>query len=76
MSTLVELREEVRELVGYGVYDRNFKPEWADEGLNWACAQAAALMGLTRQDTQVSVASKSVVIPDDAIKVVSVQTVS
>lgn len=79
MSTLTELREEVRQLVGSGLYDRFFlpggSPKWTDEGLNFACDQAVSLLGLTRTETQVSVVNKQSVIPTDAIKIVSVRTV-
>ena len=79
MSTLVELREEVRQLVGASVYDRFFIPggstQWVDEGLNFARDQTAKLLGLTRQEVVVSVTNKQAVIPIDAIKVVSARTV-
>lgn len=75
MSNLTELREEVRQLVGPGVYDRLLLPggstRWTDEGLNWACEQAVELLGLTREEAVVSVANKQAVIPADAIKVVN-----
>ncbi len=75
VSTLTELREEVRQLIGPGVYDRLLLPggstRWTDEGLNWACDQTAELLGLTRTETVVSVTNKQAVIPADAIKVVS-----
>ena len=75
MSNLAELRAEVRDLIGAGAFDRLFKPEWADEGINWACDEASTLLGLTRNDSQCTVINKQVVIPGDAVKVVSVQIV-
>lgn len=72
MTTLAGLRSGVRELIGPGVYDRFFKPEWATEGLNFACDQCSALLGLTRVDCEYQITNKHVIIPDDAIKVVNV----
>jgi hypothetical protein len=76
MTTRLALRAEVRELIGTGAYDRNFKPEWTNEGLDFACDQVAALLGLTRQDVELAVTNKHVVMPADAISAVSVQTVT
>jgi hypothetical protein len=77
MSTLTELREEVRQLVGSGVYDRMMLPggstRWTDEGLNWACEQTAQLLGITRVDVLSSVVNKQTVVPADAVKVVFIQ---
>lgn len=72
VSTLSALRAEVRELIGPGAYDRSFKDDWATEGLNFACDQCSALLGLTRVEVTLSVTNKQAVIPSDAIKVVSV----
>ena len=73
MSNLAQLREEVRQLIGPGAYERLYKPEWADEGLLWACDQVASLLGLTRTDIRLSVVNKQVVIPADAVKVTDVR---
>ena len=77
MSTLTELREEVRQLIGTGVYDRMMLPggstRWTDEGLNWACEQTTELLGLTRVDILSSIVNKQTVIPDDAVSIVAVQ---
>lgn len=73
VSTLSALRAEVRELIGPGVYDRSFKDDWSTEGLNFACDQCCALLGLTRvENANVLVHNKHVVIPTDAVKIVSV----
>lgn len=74
MSTLATLRQDTRTLVGGMAFDRLFYPAgswaWADDGINWACEQTAALLGLTRVDALVTVTSKLALIPTDAIKVV------
>ena len=74
--SLAQIREETRQIIGSGAFDRFFLPggltTWVDEAANWACEQSAALLGLTRTDSLVTVASKLAVIPTDAIKVVEV----
>lgn len=72
MTTLASIREEVRQLIGAGAYDRLFKNEWTDEGIQFACGQVASLLGLTRIDTVVTAADKKAIIPSDAVKIVDV----
>ena len=77
MSTLAELREEVRQLIGSGTYDRFFLPngstEWTDDGIRFACDQIVTLLGLTRTDAMAYPSDKRFVIPADAIKIVFMQ---
>lgn len=78
MSTLAALRVDVRGLIGGDAFDRAFLPNgswaWADDGINWGCKQAAALLGLTRESTIRPVTNKKAAIPADAIKVIDVLT--
>lgn len=72
---LQELRAEVRELVGAGLFDRCFKPEWADEAVQFACVQAATLLGLTFTfSPTLTVTQRYVTLPVDAIQADSVRT--
>ena len=64
-TTLASLRAEVRELIGYGVYDRCFESEWADDAITFACDQVCATLGLTRTETDVVVINRTVVQPED-----------
>ena len=73
MSTLADLREEVRQLIGSGKYDRCFKNDWTDDAINFACGQVASLLGLTRLDVMANPVNNQFVIPSDAIKVVFMQ---
>jgi len=77
MSTLAELREETRQLLGPSVYDRFFLPNgstaWVDDAMVFACNQTATLLGLTRTDVMLHPSNGQVVIPSDAVKVVFVQ---
>jgi hypothetical protein len=74
MSTLADLREEVRQLLGPGVYDR-FLPSgstrWVDDALNLACSHTCELLGLTRIEALVAVTNKQAAAPSDAISIVS-----
>jgi len=78
MSALALLRDDVRELIGGMAFDRAFLPNgswaWADDGINWGCRQAAALLGLTRANTLATVSGKKAAVPGDAIKVLDVLT--
>ena len=78
--TLSEIRAQVRELIGWQVFDRLFFPngsyDWTDAGIQWAQEQTACLMGLTRLNTQIAVGTapsglNNVVLPDDCIRVVA-----
>lgn len=76
MSTLADLEQELRELIGYSLFDRVFCPAgslaWADTAINWACDMASKMCGLTRMTTgPMAVTDKKVSAPADAIKVIT-----
>lgn len=73
--SLLQLREDVRDLIGVGVCDRCFEPEWVDEAVNFACEQIAALLGLTFiLSPSLSVTACTVDIPEDVIRIQIVKT--
>lgn len=68
------LQGELRELIGFSVFDRFFNSEqWVADAFVFACDQCASLLGLTYIDgEQLLVQTKRVGIPEDAISILSV----
>ncbi len=76
MATRAALRAEVRELVGKGLYDRCFEDGWANEGLTFACDQAARILGLTyiETDPPLTFATVQAGVPADAMILLNART--
>lgn len=75
MANRGELRAEVRELIGAGIFDRCYQTDWADEAIDFACEQVAALLGLTFAfSDSIAVTNRYAASPGDAIRVESVRT--
>jgi hypothetical protein len=70
---LSDLRSEVRDLIGYGAYDRLFSPAMTNDAINFACSQVAELLGLTRTDAMLAAAGNKVDMPADTARVIAVQ---
>jgi len=74
-STLAQLEDEVRDLIGGMAYDATFTPAglttWVDSSLNWAAEMVAKLMGLTYVVANCSVSSANkVALPTDVVSIV------
>ena len=73
--TLAELRADVRELIGAGIFDRCFEPAWANDAVNFACEQVASLLGLTfTLSSSIPVSGCKADIPSDAMVLQLVKT--
>lgn len=74
--TQAELRAQVRELIGSDTYDRSFKDEWTNDALNWACEQAACMLGLTTDLQRYDIVNRNrVFLPTSLVKIKSVRIV-
>jgi hypothetical protein len=70
---LSDLTDEVRDLIGYGAYDRLFSQEMTTDAINFACDEVAELMGITRVDVMLPVSNNKATLPTDVNRVVGVQ---
>ncbi len=70
---LADLTADVRNLIGYGAYDRLFSQEMTTDAINFACDEVAELMGITRVDVMLPVSSNTAIMPADVSRVVGVQ---
>jgi hypothetical protein len=76
LMDLADLRADVRDLIGFGAFDRLFSPSMANEAVNFACSQVAEILGITRTDVLLAVASNTSVIPNDCTRIISVQSIA
>jgi len=70
---LSDLTAEVRDLIGYGAYDRLFSQDMTTDAINFACGQVAELLGVTRVDAMLVVTSNKATLPTSTNRVIGVQ---
>ena len=70
---LADLTADVRNLIGYGAYDRLFSQEMTTDAINFAYDEVAELMGITRVDVMLPVSNNKATLPTDVNRVVGVQ---
>ena len=70
---LTSLIADVRNLIGYGAYDRLFSDYMTTDALNFACSQTAELLGITRVDAMLGVTGNAATLPTGVALVLDVQ---
>lgn len=72
---LKELDDELRMLMGPMLADRAFgDPALRHEAINWACDLMCTQLGLTLNESTMTVTAGDVVLPDGLVKVIRVMS--